>query len=363
MKMPETKSISVIVCAYNSGKTICKCLESLSRQRNIDPEKYEIIIIDDGSEDRTAELVKVFLNKNQNQLTEIRYVKVRHGGLSISRNTGMLLARAPVIAYIDHDAVADAYWVAELLKAWESHPNADSIGGCIPVLNQENYLAKLLYDATYSKADKWAIIGTNMSFQRQRIMRTGGFCDLFVYRGDETYLFRKIGENAELVKWPQAIVYHKCPDNLLRWFRERNDNGRLLVLIESLCEPKEIGILEKAIKNLTKIFLVLFMFIVFAWKWPILCVVEIIWLLVRMVQSQVWQDIFYLRRKKHGIIQSLIDGCAAAIIMGCGDFFFNLGITNSYLKLYIKNAKKHIPLKCSMTKEYIIEELAAGGLK
>ena len=188
------KEISIVVCAYNGENTIYNCIMSLAQQKGIDSSKYEVLLVDDESQDRTGTLMKSFLEEHDGNLPVFRYIKIQHRGLSVARNTGMLLAKSPLIAYIDQDAVAGEYWIYELLKAWKKYPSAESIGGRIKILNYQHRLAQFLHDAFYDESDKRAIIGTNMSFKRQRLLDIGGFCDLFVSRGDETYLFGKVGD-------------------------------------------------------------------------------------------------------------------------------------------------------------------------
>src|SRR5439155_1338737 len=73
----QTPSVSVIVCSYNAGATLRSCLESLGK---IDYPKFEIVLVDDGSTDNTAQIAAEFPN--------VRYVHQPNRGLSVARNTG-----------------------------------------------------------------------------------------------------------------------------------------------------------------------------------------------------------------------------------------------------------------------------------
>ena len=85
-------SISVIVCAYNGAKVIQSCLQSLIEQ-TASVNSYEVIIIDDESNDRTFEVAADFVDEQNGNILSIRLVRIRHGGLSIARNTGLFSLR------------------------------------------------------------------------------------------------------------------------------------------------------------------------------------------------------------------------------------------------------------------------------
>ena len=97
---------SVIVPAYNAGKTIGDCLGALTRQSLV-PAVYEIIVVDDGSKDGTAEIVKTF---------SVRYLRQANRGPATARNHGAREARGEIILFTDSDCVPSADWIAEMTK-------------------------------------------------------------------------------------------------------------------------------------------------------------------------------------------------------------------------------------------------------
>ena len=89
--------ISVIVPVYNTEKYIKKCLNSILVQKNVD---YEIIVVNDGSTDNSAEIIKEYEKKYTNK---IKYFEKQNGGLSDARNYGICKATGDYLCFVDSD--------------------------------------------------------------------------------------------------------------------------------------------------------------------------------------------------------------------------------------------------------------------
>lgn len=88
--------LSVIVPVYNVEKYVCRCLKSLVHQLVDD---YEIIVVDDGTEDRSIE----YAIKMQMKYTHIKIIHQENGGLSSARNTGIACATGEYLLFCDSD--------------------------------------------------------------------------------------------------------------------------------------------------------------------------------------------------------------------------------------------------------------------
>ena len=91
------KSLSVIVPFYNVENYIEKCLETLVNQTL---EDIEIILVNDGSQDKSIDIVKKYLNKYPDKIT---YLEKENGGLSDARNYALPYAKGEYIAFLDSD--------------------------------------------------------------------------------------------------------------------------------------------------------------------------------------------------------------------------------------------------------------------
>ncbi len=99
--------ISIIVPAYNRERYIAKCLDSLLAQTYKD---YEIIVVDNNSEDRTAVIADEYARQNP----KITVIPCKKQGVSCARNAGMKAATGDFISFIDSDDYVDPEMFAEL---------------------------------------------------------------------------------------------------------------------------------------------------------------------------------------------------------------------------------------------------------
>lgn len=103
--------VSVVIPAYNSEDLIIEAIESVYNQ-TADPcyQLHEVIIVDDGSSDRTEEVIGAY--KETGQRDTLHYIKQSNGGPSAARNAGLLRATGELIALLD----ADDLWMPDKLK-------------------------------------------------------------------------------------------------------------------------------------------------------------------------------------------------------------------------------------------------------
>lgn len=100
------KELSIIVPTYNRQDTIRKVLESLDSQTT-PKSKYEVIVVDDGSNYDVKNFIKGF---------NVKYIRQKNSGPAKARNLGVKNATARLVAFIGDDTVLDKRWVAEHLK-------------------------------------------------------------------------------------------------------------------------------------------------------------------------------------------------------------------------------------------------------
>lgn len=103
----EEPLVSVIVPAYNSEKTLSICLSSLLIQTY---KNYEIIVIDNNSNDNT----KFIINKYKTKCSKIKTIFEPHRSRGAARNAGLEIVNGDIIAMIDSDCVAPKNWIEQI---------------------------------------------------------------------------------------------------------------------------------------------------------------------------------------------------------------------------------------------------------
>jgi glycosyltransferase involved in cell wall biosynthesis len=102
--------VSVVVPVYNGASTLGSCLEALSKQA-LARDRYEIIVVDDGSEDDSAAIAEAF---------GVRLLEQAHAGEPAARNLGTRESNAKWIAFTDSDCIPTRRWLHFLLLRVES---------------------------------------------------------------------------------------------------------------------------------------------------------------------------------------------------------------------------------------------------
>jgi glycosyltransferase involved in cell wall biosynthesis len=93
--------ISVVIPTFNRAALLRATLESLGAQ-SLPKEKYEVIVVDDGSKDATPEVCRDFASR-----IELKYLHIDNSGTSAAKNTGILASRGKILLFFDNDDIAD----------------------------------------------------------------------------------------------------------------------------------------------------------------------------------------------------------------------------------------------------------------
>lgn len=209
----------MIIPTMNRSYLLAEAVASVRRQF-FPTSEYEIILVDNGSTDRTEELIK---RLNQDGGKPICYVREERRGLHWARHAGAKMAQGEVLAYIDDDCVVEPKWLAELKRAYHEL-DADAAGGKILirwdreppswVIPYEEVLGKLDYGSEMMLLQAGQYInGGNFSIRRERLFEIGGFnpdqIDNYLIGDGETGLCDKIYRTGWRMIWvPGALVWH-----------------------------------------------------------------------------------------------------------------------------------------------------------
>jgi glycosyltransferase involved in cell wall biosynthesis len=113
----HSPKISVLFSTFNRAALLRDALSSLTRQ-TLSKANFEVVVVDDGSTDHTSDIVAGFESN-----LPIRHVYQIHSGLAEGRNSGLRLAQAPVVMFMDDDDVASPSLLDEHLRSHRLHPD------------------------------------------------------------------------------------------------------------------------------------------------------------------------------------------------------------------------------------------------
>jgi glycosyltransferase involved in cell wall biosynthesis len=204
---PMTPEVSVVVPAYNASRTIERCIQSLLELAPDSP-PHEIIIVDNGSDDGTAETIR-----KHPRITLVEEKAVR--GPSAARNAGVRAAAGAVIAFTDADCVVTPGWLLHGVAPL-GDPAVCGVAGLIMGVEPKNEVqqwmnSRNILDARAALANPFRpyVQTANAFFRREDFWKVNGF-DTGLLCGEDCDLSWRILEatqgRLELV--PEALVYH-----------------------------------------------------------------------------------------------------------------------------------------------------------
>jgi GT2 family glycosyltransferase/glycosyltransferase involved in cell wall biosynthesis len=113
---PKSPLISVIIPTFNRAGMLAVTLESFAAQ-SMPKNRYEVIVVDDGSKDRTPKVCRDFASRMQ-----LRYLHIDNSGISAAKNAGILASRGRILLFADDDDIADPHLLEEHVEAHRQHP-------------------------------------------------------------------------------------------------------------------------------------------------------------------------------------------------------------------------------------------------
>jgi len=117
MQSEKPPTFSVIIPTYNRAPLVAAAVESVLNQTFQD---FELIVVDDGSQDETRHVLKPYLGR-------IRYTWQPNGGVARARNRGLADARGRFVGFLDSDDCWDPHLLEAVLGTFEQHPEAGAV--------------------------------------------------------------------------------------------------------------------------------------------------------------------------------------------------------------------------------------------
>ncbi|MBD2182997.1 glycosyltransferase [Aerosakkonema funiforme] len=197
--------VSAIIPVYNGEKYLAEAIKNVKNQ---DYQPLEIIVIDDGSTDRTPEVAAAFKDS-------IRYVSQPNSGPAAARNHGIRIANGDVIAFLD----VDDLWSDDKLKLQANYLANNPSVGIVQGLIQQMKISRseegdrAIFEPTYKP---YSYINIGSAIYRKTVFEKIGFFDETLKYAEDVDWFIRAWENgiSKIVLERVSLFYRKHEDNM-----------------------------------------------------------------------------------------------------------------------------------------------------
>ncbi len=215
--MSEIK-YSVIIPAYNAERTLPLTLEALQRQ-TVPRDRYEVIVVDDGSTDETARIATEF---------GARVIRQENQGPAAARNAGVRAARGEIVLFTDADCAPCEDWIEKMTAPFKDPEVVGAKGAYLT--RQRSLMARFVqleYEDRYDRMANFAQIDFidtySAAYRRDVFLANNGFDTIFPTASveDQEFSFRLAQKGYRMVFVPEARVYHLHDETLKQYIRRK----------------------------------------------------------------------------------------------------------------------------------------------
>ncbi len=221
----EPPSVSVVVPVFNSEETIGACLQSLLNQTR---PPHEVIVVDNGSTDRTIETIKGFSQEHQGLNLVLASQSIK--GPAACRNHGEALSKGEIICFTDADCVAGPDWTRDVVEAFSVSGVGAVAGnlygykpsGVIQEFLSLYTLRGLAHDRTFQSytLTEGGFATANLSVRRKVFDEVSGFDQSMRYGEDHDLCARIMEKGYKLRYIRGGVVYHIHRNSLKGFARQ-----------------------------------------------------------------------------------------------------------------------------------------------
>lgn len=202
---PVEIAASVVVPTRGRPQLLNRCLASLVLQR-FDPARFEIIVVDDGPDDETRDVVAGWSAHTAGHGPRITYIpSMGPHGPAAARNHGWRAARGTIIAFTDDDTIARTDWLRNGVRAFDDGVDAVCGRVVMPLSHTPTD-----YELDAKQLETAEFVTANCFCRKQVLDDLGGFDERFrfAWREDSDLHFRLIDYRANIVREPKAVMMH-----------------------------------------------------------------------------------------------------------------------------------------------------------
>lgn len=191
---PAQPPVTVVVITHNSAQHLRQCLEALRRQTYAD---LEIVVVDDGSDDATGDVVT--------RIDDRRIIYVRNAsqeGRPRARNRGTEMAKGAFIFFTDDDCLPIRTWVEEGMRVFRERTCTGVEGRTRPV----EPLTLATRSVLNEQGSEWQTC--NVAYRREVIRKVGGFDERYAFAYEDRDLALRVLREGPIEFCPDMLVFH-----------------------------------------------------------------------------------------------------------------------------------------------------------
>jgi cellulose synthase/poly-beta-1,6-N-acetylglucosamine synthase-like glycosyltransferase len=216
--------VSIVIPTYNRSAILSRCLDSLCNQ-TFPKDRYEIIVINDGSKDTTEDILRKFEKK-----ASCRFIwsTQENNGRSSARNSGIAKSKGELICFIDDDCIAERDWIKNLTAGFAIDA-IGAVGGKIISYKTNTPLQQFIDDSgsvdqeTFIKRN--TLITGNAAYRRHVVADIKGFDSRLIACEDLDISIKTQLLDYKIRYIPDAVVYHDHPATVKGFFSQQFRNG------------------------------------------------------------------------------------------------------------------------------------------
>ena len=223
-KLTEYPKVTVIVPSWNEEKTIYKTVRSLL-DLNYPKDRVTIFLVDDGSTDRTREIISKF-----SKYSNIRIFRKENGGKYTALNLGLEHVQTDFLGCLDSDSIADPESLVRIMSYFEKDPSIMAVAPSIVTFNSKNIVQnaqKAEYEMSAYIKKMFGFLGAiHVTPGPLTIFRKKVFNDLGPYRHahnteDMEIAYRMQKNHYKIEQCNDAYVYTNTPSTITKLYKQR----------------------------------------------------------------------------------------------------------------------------------------------
>ena len=227
----NTHGVSVILCAHNESENLSNYLQALLTQ---DYPEYEVIVVDDGSEDDTRAVIERYMvNDPRLHLTFVPYGARIGSTKKLALTLGAKAAKYDYLLLTDADCVPEsANWIREMMKGFQLHKEV--VLGFSPYFEERGHVNRLVcYDTLFNGlhylgaalcGHPYMGVGRNLAYTKSLFFESGGFTHLMTScAGDDDLFVNHVAtkENTSVVLSRDSFTWSIAKKTLKEWLQQK----------------------------------------------------------------------------------------------------------------------------------------------